>query len=149
MMKRLKQAMMDSISEVLETMFFLPNEISDGQQPDFMAAMLESARICRIDFSGPISGFLFVCMPADLLKKITENFLGQAPETLLESHFIGTIQEIANMAAGNTFSKFDAQTSYELSIPEMIDKEQIGGIEIFLQVETIEGLLGIGLVRAK
>jgi CheY-specific phosphatase CheX len=149
MMKRLKKAMTDSISEVLETMFFLSNEVSDGQQTDFLASAPESMRICRIDFSGPISGSFFVYMPMALLKTLTENFLGQDQKGLLETHFIGTIQEITNMAAGNTFSKFDAQTPYDFSIPEIIDKEKIEAVEIFLQVETMEGFLGIGLIRAE
>ena len=60
--KNLMTAMKASISEVFETMFFLPLEFSDCDDlKEFIQAGNEDLLVSKIDFDGPLSGhFLFL-----------------------------------------------------------------------------------------
>ncbi len=64
----LKTAMMASISEVLDTMFFLPLEFSDQASPETDGVLGEDKTIaCRIGFKGRFSGYFTLFIPENML----------------------------------------------------------------------------------
>ena len=153
MKEPLKSAMMTSISEVLETMFFMSLEIRDDEPWDnFFRLETGKNDACRITFRGPISGAIKVFMPQKLLKVVTENFLGQDQDSLEASHLQGTLKEIINMIAGNTFSTFDQKAVFELGIPEIIkgDASQAGADagseQVGYLIETMDGYMAVMMV---
>ena len=117
----LTTAMKTSISEVLETMFFLPIDFAEGETThDFRGKDEGRLTIARIAFKGSISGHLEFMIPKELARSITASFLGQAEEDISTEHANDTVKEIINMVAGNAFSHYDNQTVFDISIPEII-----------------------------
>lgn len=118
-MNHLMTQMMTSISEVMETMFYIPvepREIESIETSGFLD--VQEIQACRITFSGPFSGKIYLLLPQSLLTVITENFMGESQEHLTAEHLTGTLMEILNMMAGNTFSKIDQSSSFGLGVPE-------------------------------
>ena len=149
----LKTAMMSSISEVLETMFFLPMDFKD----DVKAAALWDAEkggisAVRLEFKGPLTGAIIFTVPNQLALSITANFLGIDEEETVKEHSTETIKEIVNMVAGNTFSKFDDQAVYNLGVPEPMSFDDVkatqtdSGNEVFIGIDTLDGWLAFQLV---
>ncbi len=145
----LKTAMTTSISEVLETMFFMTIDIDDtAELSPFATATAEKMLASRIEFEGPLSGCFLFMAPEGILRAMTETFMGLEPAEVSETHLTGTISEAINMIAGNTFSKLDDQAVFHLEIPEVIDVSVVGARaageeEIFLRLETPDGDLGL------
>ncbi|WP_186441099.1 chemotaxis protein CheX [Desulfamplus magnetovallimortis] len=147
-MNHLIVEMTTSISEVMETMFYIPvepQEISAIKECGFLDA--DEIEACRITFSGTFSGKMYLLVPEQLLSIMTENFTGEQLHQLTEEHRIGTIKEALNMIAGNTFSKIAPNTSFGLDVPE-IDKRFIDELcnngKIIL-VNTMDGEMAVGV----
>jgi CheY-specific phosphatase CheX len=89
-------------------------------------------------------------IPENILRSMTEIFMGLDPDEVTESHLNGTVQEAINMIAGNTFSTLDNTEVFDLGIPELTD---MGAVlercpdetpkDYFLLVETFAGNLGL------
>jgi CheY-specific phosphatase CheX len=152
-MQVLKTAMISSISEVLETMFFLPMDFKE----DIKAAALWDAEksgisAVRIEFKGPRAGVFIFTIPNQLAVSITSSFLGIDEEQAVGDHVTETIKEIVNMVAGNTFSKFDDQAVYNLGVPEPISFDDVKATqidpenEIFIGIDTLDSWLSFQLV---
>ena len=146
----LTTAMTTSISDVLETMFFLPIEPSDAANiQDLWPADQGGMLAARLDYEGPIAGHCELFMPEKLAIDITADFLGQDPESLSDDQSHGTVKEIINMIVGNTFSLVDPQAVFDLGIPELVRFEEYytgtgeGDQEIFMALDTLENQLAI------
>lgn len=146
MMKHLITQMIVSISEVMETMFYLPIE-HNNQVTIESSGIIDSKdlNVCSITFSGNYAGNLYLLMPTSVLQIMATNFLGEEPETLSEPHLSGTMKEALNMIAGNTFSKIDADTSFGLGVPEILNKFDLTFCDEFIIIETMEGRMCLGL----
>lgn len=151
MKEALKTAMTTSISEVLETMFFMTIDISDNAEvTSFIESAPDTLLTSKIDYSGPLSGMFHFMVPAKILKEMTQTFMGVGEDEVTESHLSGTISEGINMIAGNTFSKFDDQAVFDLGIPEILESSAVsyqtpspGLEEIFISIETPDGNIGL------
>jgi len=152
MKEALKTAMMTSISEVLETMFFMaiePGEVDEwADAVDNMAG--EKHFASRINFTGPLSGYFVLSIPETILSSMAEMFMGIEAEEISETHSTGIISEAINMIAGNTFSKLDDQAVFHLDIPALVDPATLpgegvrpGAENLFFRVETPSGCLGM------
>ena len=146
----LTTAMTTSISDVLETMFFLPIEPSDAAKiQDLWTADQSGMLAARLDYKGPISGHCELFMPEKLAIDITADFLGQDPESLSDDQSHGTVKEIINMIVGNTFSLVDPQVVFDLGIPNLVPFSESyngsaeDGQEIFMAMDTLENPLAI------
>ncbi len=109
----------NSIFEVMETMFFLTLE---ELKEDGMDAPLDldSFKTSAITFSGDFSGTIFLQVPQSLLETMTENFLGQDVDTLSMDHVDGTLKEALNMVAGSALTRVDNAVYMGLGIPEIV-----------------------------
>jgi len=148
--------MTTSISEVLETMFFMTIEATeDTEWTDLTdsTAYGENLFASKIDFKGPLSGTFFLMVPERILSGMTEMFMGLEEREVTETHLSGTILEAINIIAGNTFSKLDDQTVFNLEIPESVEAGSLSSIAqsagkeiIFFRIETPGGNLGLLLL---
>lgn len=150
----LKKAMMVSISEVLETMFFMSLEF-DKQATLESCGIIDEGRsvVCHLGFKGVFSGYFLLFIPDNILREMTESFMGQDKETITRQHNEGTIKEMLNMMAGSTFSIYDKQAEFQLDIPMLVDVKSINdpivaseGEEITVITETIEGYIALKII---
>lgn len=145
---------MVSISEVMETMFYIPVEPRDGYTTAGISDLAKSGRVesATITFHGLFSGTIDLIVPESLLIIMAENFMGESRQNLTEEHLKGTLQEALNMVAGNTFSKIDSKSSFCLGVPEIntdAARDISGGNTepcfntSLLLVDTLDGPMGI------
>ncbi len=136
-MKKILTAMKTSISEVMETMFFLPVEFveEDSSRP-IKALKGKQGKACRLDFSGDCSGSVFLLVPRQLLLEMAENFMGESGESMGEEILDGTLTEAVNMMAGNALRKVNAKIPFELSIPKLVPGTEFPETEGTLIIKT-------------
>ena len=119
-------AMKASISDVLETMFFLPVDFSDNGEIDRLwGNKKDQIKIAKLNFEGPFSGYAFFYIPQELALSITADFMGEDKEKVSDLQVEGTVNEITNMLVGNTFSLYDPQAVFNLDTPELIRFEEL------------------------
>ncbi len=119
--KDMTMAMKNSISDVLETMFFLSLDFSNdldilelwdtGKDPIIAA---------KLSFSGPLSGYAVFCIPKKSALSITADFMGKDEQEISDDQINGTIKEIINMIIGNTFSMYNPDVVFNLGVPELV-----------------------------
>ncbi len=119
--KDMTMAMKNSISDVLETMFFLSLDFSNdldilelwdtGKDPIIAA---------KLSFSGPLSGYAVFCIPKKSALSITADFMGKDEQAISDDQINGTVKEIINMIMGNTFSLYDPEAVFDLGVPELL-----------------------------
>ena len=114
------EAMKSSISEVFEKMFFLPLEYCKSEvMEDVWGSGNKEIFASKLNFSGPFSGHFRFIIPGDLALSITSSFMGMTEDDISQDMITGTVKEIVNMLAGNTFSAYDEQAVFSLDIPEI------------------------------
>jgi len=136
MKKLLMKAMESSISEVMETMFFLPVEMGNESKLADCAMDKDKTMACKLSFTGDVSGDLILLAPINLVTEMAENFMGESRNHLTHEHISGTLTEMANMVCGNALGKTDSKVPFELGIPELIDPSKILAKEMVTVVET-------------
>ncbi len=148
MMKTMKEA----ISNVLETMFFQPVQISDTNctlQEWF--AHNRSLLGATLNFKGPLSGSLCLLIPVEIISEITANFLGLREEEVNEEQKRDSIKEAINIIGGHMLSLFDRKDAFKLSIPELMKEEELTDNKLgdlkrdFILIETEESCLAAGI----
>jgi len=151
--RTMMETMRAAISNVMETMFFQPVQISDK---DFTLqewfSDKESLLGAKLNFTGPSSGLCYFLIPAKLMGEITANFLGLEKEETNEEQKRDTIKEALNMIGGHMFSLYDNEGTINLGIPELIEEKnikhyklgEIKGDTVF--IETEDSHLAAGIV---
>lgn len=147
-------AMKDSISEVLEKMFFLPLDFSDGVNPGELWDSERDEKIVavRLNFSGPFAGHFVFFVPQGLALSLTAGFLGKDKKDVSQDQATETAKEIINMIAGNTFCGYDDRAVFNLDIPKLINLDEAGGDDsnpeeaLLIPIETLEGRLAVKIV---
>lgn len=153
--QKLLQAVKISISEVLETMFFLPIDYTDMvEEIVFNGTVSDDMELAEISFSGMFSGTFLLVIPDDLALFLTASFLGGIEEKVLPVHISETKKEMANMIAGNTFTHFNDQVEFDLGLPKIVcARDALGasghGEEIIYQSHTLEQYLFIRMTLEK
>jgi Chemotaxis phosphatase CheX len=140
-MKNLMTTVMTSISEVLETMFYLPVEFREALAVDEIEAIKKGIKTgCELKVSGSFAGTFQLFIPNPLLLNMTQNFMGEDPEDCTKEYQEGTLKEALNMIIGNTLKSMDTETPPDLDIPEIID---ISGMDTgsVIAIETIDGTM--------
>jgi len=140
--------MKNSISDVLETMFFLSLDFSDdidileqwdtGKDPVIAA---------KLSFSGPLSGYAVFCIPKKSALSITADFMGKDEQEISDDQINETIKEIINMIIGNTFSMYVPDVVFDLGVPELVEfHDSIKGLpdsekSFSVVIETLENYM--------
>lgn len=145
----LKKMMTTSISEVLETMFFMALEFEEHIDLEGCGILSEdNVRVCQLAFNGSFSGHFTIFVPENILTTMAEDFMGESRENITREHSDGIIMEVINMVAGNMFAALDNQVEFKLGIPEMVEAKttlpEIANTppEKLVLAESIEGYLG-------
>ncbi len=140
MKKTLMTQVMNSIFEVMETMFFFTTEENKEVPVNFSKVFdLETVKACQITFSGKQSGSIFLLIPMNVLQHITSNFLGQDSSTLNDDYLDGTLKEALNMIAGSALTKVDETSYMGLGIPDMVDASKITINDNAKMIDTPDG----------
>ncbi len=146
-------AMKNSISDVLETMFFLPLDFSDAVGIDNQwDADLNNILAAQLNFGGPFGGYAVFGIPRSLALSMTADFLGSDEKDISDGQVKETVQEIINMIIGNTFSMYDSEAVFNLEIPELVSSDKClanssdSENEIFIKIETPENDLALLMV---
>jgi len=117
----LEMAMKNSISDVLETMFFLPLDFSDTVAAhELWNKGKDQILAAKLNFDGPLIGDCILYIPEKLARSITADFMGREEEGISDDQVKGTVKEIINMIAGSTFSTYDPEATFNLGIPELV-----------------------------
>ena len=151
--EKLREAMKDSISEILETMFFTPVEFSENQDLNVLIRSQEEPVLsAQLIFHGPFGGNFSVFAPESLAKELAVNLLGLEGEDLDKEQTEATLKELLNMVAGKTFSLYDRQSVFDLGVPDMIKASEFAPMapdsqegEITVIVKTVSDKLGFRL----
>ena len=148
----MKTALRDSISEVLEKMFFQPVQIStDGVDLRQWFTRKPSLYGANINFSGPIDGAIFFLIPKTAADEITANFLGNNVESIEEEQRKDTIKEALNIIGGNMLSDIDAEGLFSLDIPQLIAKAALSSDKLqdlqgeIICIETEDNRMVVGI----
>ena len=160
MKQQLTTTLKHSISNVLETMFFLPAQIHDqireingqGPTPAQWLAMIPALAGATIGFQGPLTGSAFFILAEDMLKEMCANFLGleQAEVTAVQQS--DTLKETLNMIAGHMLSLADDKGEFHLGIPDLIEPGELTDEKIrslpddSILIETAGGHLLAGII---
>ena len=146
------EAMKASISEVLEQMFFMPIDFiapdADRRDPEPGGESI----IAKLDFKGSLAGTFMLRVPWALAQAVSADFLGTARSSLSDKDVTGTVLEMVNMLAGGALSTYDAQTLFDLQIPQSISKEKMdtviqqGTDEIRIEIQTTESRMTFQLI---
>jgi CheY-specific phosphatase CheX len=150
----LTATMKASISEVMETMFFLPFEFEDGGDVNEILRNTDGGTLaCKLAYTGPFSGLSCFLIPVKVAKELTANFLGEDEERVTEPHMAGTVKEILNMITGKAFSLYDNQAVFRLGIPEIMPSDTWARVltedvkeAVNLYLNTAGGDLALSLV---
>lgn len=146
----LKTAMATSISDVLETMFFMFLDFGDNASIESdVVGDSDKVLACKINFKGEFSGHFIFLVPENILLEMTENFMGLDGGDISKDEIEGTIKEAINMLAGATLSSFDSSLVFNLSIPELVDANDAAASvketedEIVVVTNTAEGHIAL------
>ena len=146
----LRTAMKDSISDVLEKIFFLPLEFSDMVTSKELGA--DEMLVSKLGFAGPFSGCFFFFVPKRYAMAFAANFLGEKDENISQDQASETVKEALNMLAGTTFFHYDDQAVFSLDIPVLVQPAELrddpsnSEHNIFIGIETLETRLGLQLI---
>ncbi len=115
----LKEATKTSISEVLETMFFLPLEVSESEGGGDLSEISKDQLMgAGLKFTGPMAGEVVFLIPIKLARSLTADFLGQENADVGTGDIEETVKELVNMITGKALSLFDDEAIFKLGIPE-------------------------------
>ena len=148
----LMKAMKNSISKVLETMFFLPLDFSESVDKEGLWRTEKDQVIAaKLNFDGPYSGYCVFFIPKRVAVSLASDFLGKE-EGISDDQVFGTVMEITNMISGNTFSLYDTQAVFNLGVPELVNSIDYlkdapnSECEYFTTIDTLEDHLAFQMV---
>jgi CheY-specific phosphatase CheX len=152
MRETMTMKMKQAISNVLETMFFLPVQFIEDACP--LKEWFPGDQVligATIRFTGPVSGSYFLLIPDDMAKEITINFLGFSKEEISDPQEKDTIKEALNMIGGYILSQIDKADEFQLGIPEIVPQNELNTaayenlLENMVFIQTEDNHLAAGI----
>jgi CheY-specific phosphatase CheX len=140
-----QRALARSVSEVLESMFFL-EALEDSEKPVFQPSRDISV---RLTFDGEPPGVFRMRLARPTADSIAANFLGEDLESLSARQSLDVALELANMICGAVLSRIESRVSFRLSAPEIVAEAEIRHTncarETTYTVETGNGTLTLAI----
>ncbi len=146
------KAMKDSISEVLEQMFFMPVDFIAADAVRLGPESDDALIIAKLGFSGSPCGTFMLLMPKALAKSVSADFLGAALQNLSNEQVTETVLEMVNMLAGSALSLYDHCALFDLQIPELITFSEVCALtkgvpdQVVIGVQTPESRMTFQLI---
>ena len=124
--EKMMKTMRDSISNVLETMFYQSVQFTDSKHTlkEWFSGMHPLIG-ATLSFNGSPPGTFYLIFPVDLVTDITANFLGIDEEEINEGQRIDTVKEALNMIGGHMLSIIDKTGDFKLGIPELTEGDDL------------------------
>jgi CheY-specific phosphatase CheX len=115
----IQEALRDSVSEVLEKMFFVralgetpvPRPAGSPPPPEITARLL---------FQGEPPGSLTVRLTCAAARSIAADFLGDDVEAVSGRQTAEVVCELANMICGSLLSRVEGATTFHLAAPQIV-----------------------------
>ena len=114
-----RQALRDSVDEVLEKMFFaqtlgeVPGADEAGDSPADTIAV-------ELTFEGEPSGSLCLRLTADAAREIAADFLGMEGAEISIGQISEVVRELANMICGSVLSRVESAATFRLGVPRIV-----------------------------
>jgi len=151
--KDLIAAMMNSISEVLEKMFFMPIDFLEAEGFDALGPSKDDEILAsKLNFKGAFSGYCVFHIPKSVAASLSADFMGFEASTLSRDQISGTVKEITNMVVGNMFSLLDETMVFDLEVPELVPSGDYhegfsaSERELFVGIQTLEDFLAFQMI---
>ena len=112
--RNLDRLISDSVSAVLETMFF--SSPLGPAEPETGPAVLEA----RLAFRGSPSGQLGLRISMPSARLLAAGFLGEDEDALTGAQPGQVVCEMANMMCGSLLSKLESSERFDLATPELL-----------------------------
>ena len=109
----MQQIFLESVGEVLETMFFTGIVEEDSKEESDLLVSAELA------FHGSPSGRFGVRVPCSTGRQIASSFLGLDEGELSEAQIGDVVCELTNMVCGSVLSRVETGARFELMHPEV------------------------------
>lgn len=142
-----RQALRDSVDDVLEKMFFLQTlGESPDPEPDGSTAIDELA--VRVAFQGEPSGSLVLRLTPVAARQIAADFLGAEEAEVSDLRTVEVVRELANMICGSVLSRVESATTFRLGAPEIVppsEQTAAGPLSIRYAVELSTGRLSVNI----
>lgn len=147
------KAMQQAISDVMNKMFFLSVQVNEKGLAlrEWFSNKLPLVG-ATINFTGPLSGYSYLLIPAGVAREMTANFLGVAEKTINIIQERDTVKEALNMITGNMLSQFDRKGVFLIGIPQLINESDLlaGKLDGFnkeaILIETEHSHMAAGIV---
>lgn len=107
--------LIDSATEVLETMYF--TSVFGLAEPDGPSA--EPSLSAQLAFRGDAAGTFGVDAPMNTARTLAANFLAGEEDEVSETQCAEVLCELANMICGATLLRLGANSRFDLSHPEI------------------------------
>src|ERR1039458_2358066 len=112
-----RQALRDSVDEVLEKMFFAET-LGEASGPD--GDSLADTITVELTFQGEPSGSMCLRLTADSAREIAADFLGLEGEEISSDQISEVVRELANMICGSVLSRVESAATFHLSVPRIV-----------------------------
>jgi CheY-specific phosphatase CheX len=114
-----RQALRDSVDEVLEKMFFAQT-LGEPSDVDEAGDSLANAVAVELRFEGEPSGSLCLRLTADAAREIAADFLGMEGAEISAGQISEVVRELANMICGSVLSRVESAATFRLGVPRIV-----------------------------
>jgi CheY-specific phosphatase CheX len=110
-----RQALRDSVNEVLEKMFFAET-LGEASSPDEVGDTIT----VELAFEGEPSGSMCLRLTADAAREIAADFLGMDGTEISADQISAVVRELANMICGSVLSRVESAATFRLGVPRVV-----------------------------
>jgi CheY-specific phosphatase CheX len=114
----MRQALRESVNDVLEKMFFAQTL---GESGPWESAGAAAPEICaRLTFEGERGGALTTRMTYSAARQVAADFLGADEAAVPDQQVADVVCELANMICGSVLSRVESAGTFRLSAPRIV-----------------------------
>ena len=115
----IRQALRDSVNEVLEKMFFVQT-LGEASCSESAGPAASDEIVVRLAFQGKPPGSLTLRLTAAAGRPIAAAFLGTDEEEVSDVQIAEVVCELANMICGSVLSRVESATTFHLLAPQLV-----------------------------
>jgi len=123
----IRQALSDSVNEVLEKMFFVQT-LGEAPVSEPRNDTTSDEIAVRLTFEGDPPGSLTLRVTAQPGRQIAADFLGTEEDSVSDLQVSEVVCELANMICGSLLSRVESVTTFHLAAPRVVpSSEDVAG----------------------
>jgi CheY-specific phosphatase CheX len=143
----IRQALRDSVNEVLEKMFFVQT-LGEFSIPEDAVSPPEDEIAVRVTFQGEPAGSLMLRLTSAAARQIAADFLGTDEAEVSDIQTCEVVLELANMICGSVLSRVESAKAFHLAAPQIVplSEENTGNLwNTRYAVELSNGRLSVNI----